>query len=137
MREPSAGEPEGPAPRRKFQVSVETRFVATESDPAEPRYVFAYTITIANHGSEAAQLKNRYWLITDGDGNQKEVRGPGVVGNQPRIAPGEAFRYTSACVLETEVGVMQGHYEFQGADGDAFDVPIDAFTLAAPNVIVH
>lgn len=124
-------------PMKGFEVSVETRFVATESDPAEPRYVFAYTITIANRGAESAQLKNRYWLITDGDGNQKEVRGPGVVGNQPQIDPGEAFRYTSACVLETEVGVMQGHYEFQGADGDSFDVPISAFSLAAPNVIVH
>ena len=91
MREPSAGEPGGPAIRRKFQVSVETRFVATESDPAEPRYVFAYTITIANHGSEAAQLMNRYWLITDGDGHQKEVHGPGVVGNQRGSRPGRRF----------------------------------------------
>ena len=120
-----------------FEVSVETRYVATESDPAASRYVFAYTITIANRGDASAQLLNRYWLITDGDGNQKEVRGPGVVGNQPRIGPGEAFRYTSACVLETEVGVMEGSYEFQDADGGSFDVPIDAFSLAAPNVIVH
>ena len=120
-----------------FHINVETRFVASESDPSEPRYVFAYTITIANRGGEPAQLLNRYWLITDGDGHQKEVRGPGVVGNQPRIAPGEAFRYTSACVLETEVGVMQGHYEFVDADGASFEVPIDAFSLAAPNVTVH
>ena len=120
-----------------FEVSVATRFVATESDPAEPRYVFAYTITIANRGDQPAQLLNRYWLITDGDGNQKEVRGPGVVGNQPNIAPGEAFRYTSACVLETELGVMQGHYEFQSAAGTSFDVPIEAFSLAAPDVTVH
>ena len=120
-----------------IQVHVETRFVATESDPAEPRYVFAYTITIANRGGEAAQLLNRYWLITNGDGEQQEVRGPGVVGNQPLLAPGEAFRYTSACVLTTAVGVMQGHYEFQRKDGELFDVPIDAFSLAAPNVVVH
>lgn len=120
-----------------FQINVETRFVASESDPAVPRYVFAYTITIANHGGPRAQLLNRYWLITDGDGQQKEVRGPGVVGNQPHIGPGEAFRYTSACVLETEVGVMQGHYEFVDGEGESFDVPIDAFSLAAPNVVVH
>ena len=120
-----------------FQVNVETRFVATESNPAERRYVFAYTITIANRGDKPAQLLNRYWLITDGDGSQKEVRGPGVVGNQPRIGPGEAFRYTSACILETEVGVMQGHYEFRGDDGESFNVPINAFSLAAPDVVVH
>ena len=120
-----------------IRVDVETRFVASESDPAEPRYVFAYTITIANRGGEAAQLLNRYWLITNGDGEQQEVRGPGVVGNQPLLAPGEAFRYTSACVLTTAVGVMQGHYEFQRKDGELFDVPIDAFSLAAPNVVVH
>lgn len=120
-----------------FQVSVETRYVAAESDPAEPRHVFAYTVTIANKGNESAQLMSRYWLITDADGKQKQVSGPGVVGNQPRIRPGQAFRYTSACVLETEVGVMQGHYQFEGAGGESFDVPIDAFSLAAPGVVVH
>ena len=120
-----------------FQVSVDTRFVASESDPDEPRYVFAYTITIANRGDQTAQLLNRYWLITNGDGQQQEVRGPGVVGNQPVIAPGQAFRYTSACVLETTVGVMQGHYEFRSTDGEMFDVHIDAFSLQAPDAVVH
>ena len=122
---------------QNIRVDVETRFVASESDPAEPRYVFAYTITIGNHGDESAQLLNRYWLITNGDGAQQEVRGPGVVGNQPLLAPGEAFRYTSACVLETAVGVMEGHYEFQASDGTLFEVPIPAFSLEAPNVVVH
>ncbi len=120
---------------RGFEVSVETRFVASESDPSEPRYVFAYTITIANQGAQAAQLLNRYWLITNGDGVDQEVRGPGVVGNQPRIAPGEAFRYTSACVLKTAVGTMQGHYEFRDDDGETFHVSIDVFSLEAPNAV--
>lgn len=120
---------------RGFQVSVETRFIAAESDPAAPRYVFAYTISISNLGSETAQLLNRYWLITNGDGEQQEVRGPGVVGNQPHIEPGTTFRYTSACVLETPVGVMQGSYEFVDAGGETFDVPIDAFSLAAPDAV--
>ncbi len=120
-----------------IEVHVETRFIAAESDPDEPRYVFAYTITIANRGDEPAQLLNRHWLITNGDGEEQEVRGPGVVGNQPRLAPGEAFRYTSACVLATSVGAMQGSYEFCKDDGELFDVPIPAFSLAAPNVVVH
>ena len=122
---------------RGFEISVDTRFLASESDPDEPRYVFAYTITIANRGDDTAQLLNRYWLITNGEGRQEEVRGPGVVGNQPVLKPGEAFRYTSACVLETTVGVMQGHYEFRGADGEMFDVPIEAFSLQSPDAVVH
>lgn len=120
---------------RGFQVSVETRFIAAESDPAASRYVFAYTITIANRGDATAQLLNRYWLVTNGDGEQQEVRGPGVVGNQPHIGPNESFRYTSACVLETAVGVMEGSYEFRAADGERFEVPIPAFSLAAPNAV--
>ncbi len=120
---------------RGFEVAVETRFIAAESDPSAARYVFAYTITIANHGGAGAQLLNRYWLVTNGDGQQQEVRGPGVVGNQPHIGPGESFRYTSACVLETAVGVMEGSYEFRAADGERFDVPIPPFSLAAPNAV--
>lgn len=120
---------------RGFEVHVQTRFITSESDADAPRFVFAYTITIANRGRETAQLLNRRWLITDGDGAQEEVRGPGVVGNQPRIAPGEAFRYTSACVLETAVGTMEGHYEFRNTAGELFDVPIARFSLEAPNVV--
>ena len=120
---------------RNIEVSVETQFVASESDPAQNRYLFAYTITIANRGDETAQLLNRYWLITNGDGEQQEVRGPGVVGNQPRLAPGEAFRYTSACPLDTEVGVMQGHYEFRSDDGELFEVAIAPFSLQTPNAV--
>ena len=120
---------------RNIEVSAETRFVASESDPDQNQYLFAYTITIANRGDEPAQLLNRYWLITNGDGDQQEVRGPGVVGNQPRLAPGEAFRYTSACPLDTEVGVMQGHYEFRADDGELFEVPIAPFSLQTPNAV--
>ena len=120
---------------RGFEVFVETRFIASESDASTPRFVFAYTITIANTGAETAQLLNRRWLITDGDGDQEEVRGPGVVGSQPRIAPGEAFHYTSACVLETAVGTMEGHYEFRNTAGELFDVPIQRFSLEAPNAV--
>lgn len=118
-----------------FAVGVEPRYILSESDPARSRFVFAYTITIANHGDQAAQLLNRYWLITNGNGEQQEVRGPGVVGNQPRIEPGQAFRYTSACVLETAVGSMQGHYEFVSDGGECFDVPIAPFSLAVPDAV--
>ena len=116
-------------------MDVETRFIASESNPAALRFVFAYTITIANRGAETAQLLSRRWLITDGDGAEEEVRGPGVVGNQPLIAPGEAFRYTSACVLETAVGTMEGHYEFTSGTGELFKVPIARFSLEAPNAV--
>ena len=118
-----------------FEVAVQTRFIASESDAAALRFVFAYTITIANRGTDTAQLLSRRWLITDGDGTEEEVRGPGVVGNQPVIAPGEAFRYTSACVLETAVGTMEGHYEFKSAAGELFEVPITRFSLEAPNAV--
>lgn len=118
-----------------FEVTVEPRYILAESDPAKSRFVFAYTITIANRSDRAAQLDNRYWLITNGDGKQQEVRGPGVVGNQPRIAPGEAFRYTSACVLETAVGAMEGHYEFVDDSGGRFEVPIPTFSLAVPDAV--
>lgn len=120
---------------RGFEVTVEPRYIPAESDPSASRYVFAYTITITNRSTEAAQLVSRYWLITNGDGNQQEVRGPGVVGEQPLIEPGKAFRYTSACVLETAVGSMQGRYEFRRADGESFDVPITTFSLAVPGAV--
>ena len=120
---------------RGFEVSVETHYLEKESDPGLPRYVFAYTITIANRGSAPATLKNRYWRITNGDGVVEEVRGPGVVGEQPRIEPETAFRYTGGCVLGTIVGTMEGHYEFRADDGDSFEVPIAAFTLAIPNAV--
>lgn len=119
----------------QFEISVDTCFVASKSDPAQNQYLFAYTITVANTGDEPAQLLNRHWIITNGDGEQREVRGPGVVGNQPRIAPGQAFRYASVCPLDTEVGVMQGSYEFRTDDGERFEVPIAPFSLQTPNAV--
>ena len=117
-----------------FAIEVETAYIERESKPPA-RHVFAYTITITNGGAAPARLMNRYWLITDGNGERQEVRGPGVVGKQPRIEPGQAFRYTSACILETPVGVMQGHYEFHTDEGEPFKAAIDPFTLAVPNVV--
>lgn len=118
-----------------FDVTVESRYVPAESDEQGGRYVFAYTITIANAGDRAAQLLARRWLITDGEGRTQEVEGAGVVGRQPRIPPGKAFRYTSGATLETEVGTMEGHYLFQSDEGAEFLVPIAAFTLAVPNAL--
>ncbi len=119
----------------EFGVSVETTFIDSESDPDAKRFVFAYTIIVSNTGDQAGQLISRYWLITNGEGQKQEVRGPGVVGKQPRIPPGESFRYTSAAVLETAVGTMQGHYEFVNDDGKSFRVEIPVFSLAMPNAV--
>jgi ApaG protein len=119
----------------EFEVQAESRYVARESDPAGKRYVFAYTITIRNHGDDAGQLLNRHWWVTDGQGDVQEVAGAGVVGQQPRIPPGESFRYTSAALLRTPVGAMHGRYEFQSDDGERFDVDIPAFSLSVPSMV--
>lgn len=119
----------------QFDVSVNTKFVPSQSDPRTRRYVFAYTITIENMGDLPAQLMSRRWLITNGEGEEQEIQGPGVVGEQPRISPGESFVYTSAAVLETAVGTMQGHYEFRTDDDELFRVPIAVFSFAMPNVV--
>ena len=116
-------------------VTVETRFVEEESDARSNHYLFAYTITITNRGSSPSQLLNRYWLITNGDGKQEEVRGPGVVGEQPLLQPGQAFRYTSGAILETGVGTMEGYYEFRRDDGNLFRVAIPPFSLAVPHIV--
>ena len=118
-----------------FKVTVESAYVPSESDPATNRYVFAYTIMIENTGERPARLMRRRWLITNGNGEKQEVQGPGVVGRQPRLVPGERFRYTSAAVLETAVGAMQGHYEFRADDGVEFRVSIPVFSLAVPNIV--
>jgi ApaG protein len=116
-----------------FNIDVEVRYIERESDPEADRYVFAYTITISNRSDRSAQLMNRYWRITNAEGRAQEVEGPGVVGKQPVIEPGQSFRYTSAAVLETPVGSMEGHYEFSG-DED-FIVPIPAFSLSLPKLV--
>ena len=119
----------------EFEIQVEVRYIERESDPEASRFVFAYTITITNVGAEAAQLLNRYWRITDAEGQVEEVEGPGVVGKQPRIPPEQSFRYTSAAILQTPVGSMEGHYEFQRDNGETFLVPISPFSLSQPNVV--
>lgn len=121
--------------KRKFEIDVEPRYIARESDPEARRWVFAYTITIRNTGAVAARLNHRHWVITNADGVRQEVRGRGVVGEEPHIAPGESFRYTSAAVLETPVGSMQGHYEFEADGGERFLVPIPVFSLSVPNMV--
>ncbi len=116
-------------------VSVETQFVDDQSDPAEDRYVFSYTITIRNQGSQTARLLTRHWVITDANGKVQEVRGRGVVGEQPRLEPGEAFRYTSAAMLETPVGSMRGSYGMLAEDGGRFDAEIPQFILSMPRTL--
>ncbi len=121
--------------RYEFSVSVRPRFLPEQSDPARDRYLFAYTVTVRNTGEIAAQLISRHWIITDGDGNVQEVRGLGVVGEQPTLAPGEVFEYTSGCPLDTPVGTMRGSYQCVAADGTRFDAPIPEFVLSMPRAL--
>ena len=118
-----------------IEVSVETTYVAEHSEPEEGRFVFAYTITLVNRGSVSAQLLSRHWVITDADSQVEEVRGEGVVGEQPVLKPGEGFRYTSGAVIETPVGTMQGSYQMVAADGQQFDATIPEFVLSAPRTL--
>ncbi|PIE00140.1 MAG: Co2+/Mg2+ efflux protein ApaG [Thiothrix nivea] len=116
-------------------VSVSTEYLPEESDPEQKRYVFTYTMTIINQGSVPARLLSRHWLITDSNGMTQEVRGDGVVGEQPNLAPGEGFRYTSGTVLDTPIGSMQGSYLLRADDGTEFKVIIEPFSLADPKVL--
>ncbi|MFM1886582.1 MAG: hypothetical protein RL026_1739 [Pseudomonadota bacterium] len=127
----------GLAPPHSHQVEVEvqTEFLAAQSEEASRRYVFAYTITVRNTGTTGARLLSRHWLITDADGKVQEVRGEGVVGEQPHLTPGEGFRYSSGAILETPVGVMQGSYQMIGDDGQSFEAPIAPFRLAKPGLL--
>ena len=118
-----------------IEVSVETTYVAEHSEPEEGRFVFAYTITLVNRGSVSAQLLSRHWVITDADSQVEEVRGDGVVGEQPVLKPGEGFRYTSGAVIETPVGTMQGSYQMVAEDGQQFDATIPEFVLSAPRTL--
>lgn len=115
------------------KVSVRSEFMPHRSNPDERRFVFAYTVVIANEGEGPVQLRSRHWVITDGFGRVEEVRGSGVVGEQPTLAPGESFQYTSGCVLETPQGVMHGSYQMEQTDGSQFDATIAPFVLATPN----
>lgn len=116
-------------------IQVVTNYIDEQSEPALDRYVFAYTITIANNGQVPARLISRHWIITDANGKVQEVTGDGVVGEQPHLNPGEEFRYSSGAVLETPVGAMQGLYRMEADNGVNFDAPIAPFTLAVPGVL--
>lgn len=117
---------------RGIRVTVEPRYLPDESSPEAEQWVFAYTVTIANEGAETVQLRSRHWIITDANGQVEEVRGPGVVGAQPVLRPGQAFRYTSGCVLRTPRGTMHGTYQMHRDDGSSFDAAIAPFLLVAP-----
>jgi ApaG protein len=122
-------------PALKIRVEVETSYIEEQSDPRDKRFVFSYTITIRNEGNVPARLLTRHWIITDANGNVKETRGDGVVGEQPYLKPGQGFRYSSGAVIETPVGTMQGSYQMIGDDGRHFDAPIAPFRLAMPGVL--
>jgi ApaG protein len=124
-----------PDKRREVTVTAQTRYVAEQSDENSERFVFAYTITIRNTGELSAKLRSRHWIITDARDKVNEVRGLGVVGEQPVLKPGESFEYTSGTIIATPVGVMRGSYEMVTEDGVAFDAPIPAFTLSVPRVL--
>ncbi len=118
-----------------IQISVETEFLPDQSDEESQRWVFAYHISILNKGSVSARLLTRHWVITDGEERVQEVHGEGVIGEQPHIAPGQTFRYTSGAIPETEVGSMRGSYQMIAEDGSHFDAQVPAFTLAAPHAL--
>lgn len=121
----------------KYRIEVEVlpAYLAERSEPSENRYVFAYTVTIRNAGLVPARLIRRRWIIADANGDEREVEGEGVVGEQPHLQPGEDFRYTSGAVLETPIGSMRGSYEMLADDGVSFRAPIEAFTLAQPRIL--
>ena len=121
--------------KHHITVSASVAFVPEQSDVDESRYVFAYTITIKNTGTVAAQLVTRHWIITDAEDKVQEVKGLGVVGRQPLLAPGESFEYTSSATLATSMGTMRGTYQMVSEDGSAFEVPIPPFTLSVPRIL--
>jgi len=118
-----------------INVSVQTTYMAAQSIPQQQRFVYAYTITISNQGENPATLISRHWRISDANDNLQEVKGMGVVGEQPLIAPGESYTYTSGVVLETETGIMEGSYQMRSNSGELFDAPIPAFALVPPHAI--
>ena len=119
----------------EISVDVETTYIEAQSRPDEDYYMFAYTITIHNRGTTVAQLLSRHWIITDANGQVQEVRGDGVIGQQPLIRPGETFSYTSGTTLKTPVGSMHGSYQMRSESGDHFDTPIHPFSLATPKTL--
>ena len=120
---------------QKIQIAAQVKYIEEQSDEADNRYVFSYTITVTNNGDSAAQLLGRHWVITDSNNQVQEVRGQGVVGEQPVIKPGQSFGYTSGTVLSTPVGTMTGSYQMVAEDGTKFDAPIPQFVLSVPRVL--
>ena len=118
---------------RGIRVSVKPAFLDDQSDPGDNRFVWSYAVTIENNGHETVQLLSRYWHITDAQGRVQEVRGPGVVGAQPVLAPGQNFHYTSGCPLPTSSGAMSGRYQMRSTSGEAFEVEIPVFLLESPH----
>ncbi|HEV7801105.1 MAG TPA: Co2+/Mg2+ efflux protein ApaG [Burkholderiales bacterium] len=124
-----------PDNKHKIDVQTQVAFIPDQSDAGQKRYVFAYTITITNTGTVAAQLISRHWIITDSEGQVQEVKGDGVVGEQPSLGPNEAFQYTSGAAIATPVGTMKGSYQMEAEDGEQFDAVIPEFTLAIPRTL--
>ncbi|SDU07634.1 Co2+/Mg2+ efflux protein ApaG [Geopseudomonas guangdongensis] len=122
-------------PRYQIDVDVVSRHLPEQSLPDEERYAFAYTVTLHNRGEVAAKLLSRHWIITDGNAKVQEVRGAGVVGEQPHLEPGQSHTYTSGCMLPTPVGSMHGSFRMQADDGHGFDAPISPFRLAVPGAL--
>jgi ApaG protein len=120
---------------RGIRIRVESVYVLERSAPEHSHWFFTYHVTISNEGDEPAQLVSRHWIITDANGQVEEVKGPGVVGEQPRLAPGETFEYTSACPLPTPFGTMHGTYQMVTDDGEHFDAQIAPFSLAEPRAV--
>lgn len=119
----------------EISVSVVSQYITQQAVDGEQQFVFSYTITISNDSNNSAQLLNRYWLITDSDGETSEVSGEGVIGQQPYIKAGESFTYTSGCLLKSPLGYMQGHYQMQLSSGQLIDVDIPVFRLTKPNIL--
>jgi ApaG protein len=119
----------------KIDVDVHPAYIAEQSDPDNDHYVFSYTVTIRNNGSVPAKLLTRHWIITDGDGQVQEVKGDGVIGEQPHIQPGEGYQYTSGTFMNTPIGTMHGSYQMLSDTGEKFDAEIPAFRLAVPNTL--
>lgn len=118
-----------------IHIQVRTSYIAAQSRPEIQRFVYSYTITITNHSDSNAQLISRHWRITDAKDKLQEVKGLGVVGEQPLLAPGESYTYTSGVILETETGMMEGSYQMRRDDGSTFDAPVPMFALVPPHAI--
>lgn len=119
----------------RVHVAVQVRYLPEQSDEADNRYVFAYTITVTNQGEHSVQLLSRHWIITDANSHVQEVKGKGVVGEQPVIKPGQGFEYASGTVLATQVGTMSGTYRMRLVEGGEFDVPVPQFVLSVPRTL--